>query len=133
MGYRSEVGLEIKSEVLNKALSELKEQDDKTYKLVDKLLFEEADVHLERDDWQLFVWTCIKWYSGMGMYADVDWVEKLIKTLEESVDVSDNMPFTFVRLGQENADVDVRGTYMDTPFNLSWTRDLVWDGGTDDN
>lgn len=113
MGYRSQVVLAISKELipfLMLATSKNKEAE--------ALVFRSADI-FDRDyggdkSW-LFHWDNIKWYES---YPDVDAIEKFVSEAEcdeynitddDGNEVSSSDLIRFVRVGEDNDDITVRG------------------------
>jgi hypothetical protein len=75
-----------------------------------------ASIH-KRDDWTLFSWSDVKWYSE---YAEVDAVEKFVDTLDEG-------EYEFHVMGEEHEDYTVRGDQGNSPFGIYLSRELNFD------
>ena len=117
MGYRSQVVLAISKELipfLMLATSKNKEAE--------ALVFQSADM-FDRDyggdkSWLLH-WDCIKWYES---YPDLDAIEKFITEAEcdeynitddDGNEVSSSDLIRFVRVGEDNDDIEVRGKILE--------------------
>ena len=110
MGYRSEVVLAVNKEIMPEFLAYLATNDG-----AKSLVFLDH-CHLDRDyegEGHLLVnWTGIKWYDG---YPDVNVIEKFTCEMDED---SDNCEmFRFVRVGEDFADIEVRGYGFDIHVN----------------
>ena len=127
MGYRSQVVLAISKELipfLMLATSKNKEAEE--------LVFRSADT-FDRDyggdkSWFLH-WDCIKWYES---YPDVDAIEKFIAEAEcdeynitddDGNEVSSSDLVRFVRVGEDNDDIEVRGNGY---WDIHPVTSIVW-------
>jgi hypothetical protein len=127
MGYRSQVVLAISKELipfLMLATSKNKEAE--------ALVFQSADT-FDRDyggdkSW-FFHWDCIKWYES---YPDVDAIEKFVSEAEcdeynitddDGNEVSSSDLIRFVRVGEDNDDIEVRGNGF---WDIHPVTSIVW-------
>ncbi|MEK9768908.1 MAG: hypothetical protein VW683_08325 [Betaproteobacteria bacterium] len=127
MGYRSQVVLAISKELipfLMLATSKNKEAE--------ALVFRSADT-FDRDyggdkSWFLH-WDCIKWYES---YPDVDAIEKFVSEAEcdeynitddDGNEVSSSDLIRFVRVGEDNDDIEVRGNGF---WDIHPVTSIVW-------
>ena len=127
MGYRSQVVLAISKELipfLMLATSKNKEAE--------ALVFQSADA-FDRDyggdkSWLLH-WDCIKWYES---YPDVDAIEKFVSEAEcdeynitddDGNEVSSSDLIRFVRVGEDNDDIEVRGNGF---WDIHPVTSIVW-------
>lgn len=105
MGYRSDVCVTMKREVLAQMLQQMPDRM--------KELLQYADRFESCDDSVLINWNCIKWYDG-------DSFTSLLKTFG-----SEN--YYFIELG-EDADHNVTlGSYWDNPWNIGISRSISID------
>lgn len=107
MGYRSEVVLAIKKEVLTKAL--IASQTIPT-SFSDKTLWDAIE---ERGDSIYYVVNQVKWYQG---YAEIDAVTAFIRWIEDTLSDED---FGFIRLGEETDDNELLGNPWEFGFGVS--------------
>lgn len=123
MGYRSDVGLAVKEELLEEALRALAEEKGQEMReIVSERLFKQADVHEVLDGWALYVWVGWKWYTDVEEYFEVVWLDKVLRGWLEQ-DKGDQ--FTYVRIGEYCDDVDEWGG-RDDPFDLYYARKLSY-------
>ena len=108
MGYYSQVALVIRKdhEAAMKADPEIAQ------------LLLVADEKLDSDDALLFHWGCIKWYPD---FKDVGALMALLFNLDDGYD------YYFVRLGEEDTDMEVRGDWYDNPFGMGYSRRIDFD------
>lgn len=118
MGYRSEVVLVLRDDVLKRFADRHSVKD-----LVN--IFDDTDQLLSKDDtsgnkWYLFYWSAIKWYPDFAEVARVtDFLTEL--DIENMGDT-----YSFTRIGEENDDIEYSGNY-DTPFAVNINRTISWD------
>ena len=93
MGYRSEVYLRI-AEPLIEVVDAARKLDD----TLDKMLSEGSEVGLEGNKTD-FYWEYTKWYDS---YPEVRAVESLLDMLQDD-------DYGFIRLGEEEGDIDRKG------------------------
>lgn len=123
MGYRSDVGLAVKEDLLQEALCLLTDEKGIDMReIINDRLFKLADVHEVLDGWALYVWEGWKWYTDVEEYSEVVWLDKVLREWMEQ-DKGDQ--FTFVRIGEEDDDVDEWGNRND-PFDLYYERKLSY-------
>lgn len=113
MGYRSQVGLVVKTEVFDARLAE---EPQEVQDLVRDLL-SHADDHETAEGFELYAWYDIKWYSDS--YSTVSWLENYWKATPETS--------SFIRLGEDAEDVEEELCEThECPFYLSWNRQIKW-------
>lgn len=123
MGYRSDVCLALN----NTGVAALKEKlaspdtSKNTRSEVESLLAY-ADKHLvdAESGAECWKWNDVKWYDDPLYYPDVDFVEGFITELDD-----DN--YRFMRIGEDYDDAEVRGYFLDDPFGLTFSRQIVLD------
>ena len=93
MGYRSEVYLRI-AKPLVEVVDAARKLDDN----LDKMLSDGAEVGLEGNKTD-FYWEDTKWYDS---YPEVQAVESLLDMLQDD-------DYGFIRLGEEDGDIDRKG------------------------
>ena len=91
MGYRSEVYLRF-AEPIVEVIDAARKLDD----TLDKMLSEGATLGKEKTD---FTWEYTKWYDT---YPEVQAVESLLDMLQDD-------DYGFIRLGEEDGDIDRKG------------------------
>ena len=113
MGYRSEVVLAVSEKMMPHFLGHLSQCDDAAYKFV----FMEADQKIEDYDGEgttVFSWSGIKWYEDHfpEVKAITDFVTmntNYLSGISEDFNDSVDEHFRFVRLGEDNDDVEEEG------------------------
>lgn len=127
MGYRSEVGLIVNYHAW-RALNEAAEKDPSLH----DLLFKSSDEILEDQDRgaRLIHWSWIKWYtlSGIGCDDACVHLNKLMDEFDESSlsDSEKSFQYRFIRLGEENNDIEDRGDFFYNPFNFGFERRITF-------
>ena len=118
MGYRSEVVLAVSKKMMPHFLGHLSQCDDAAYKFV----FMKTDKKIEDYDGEgttVFFWDGIKWYGDHfpGVKAISDFVGMKTDYLKSicAEDIEDDYEehFRFVRMGEDNDDVEVGGYLCD--------------------
>ena len=109
MGYYSKVVIGLSEEANQKFQKELEilKADEKQKYLADKV--EKLLSFAEKKRYNaayIYQWDWIKWYSG---FREVEWIEDFINPL-------DLEEFRFLRIGEENGDIDFRGWNEDANF-----------------
>ena len=102
MGYRSDVCLVVGKEVLPKFMTVMTK-----HPAVAALCMQEYDKKIEDyddDGAMLFYWSGVKWYST---YSDIEAIGEFMDWCDE--DDARAFDYRFVRIGEENDDVVVRG------------------------
>ena len=67
---------------------------------------------------EAWYWDTIKWYVDAPEYfPEVDFMEKFLAELAES-------EYRFMRVGEEFDDLEVRGSYLNHPFDLTLSRSI---------
>ena len=124
MKYHDEVALSIKTKVLNEKLEEVQKTNSILAKrIVD--LFNMVDEHLTKDEWSLYIWRNIKWNDGPCECKEMFWIRCFMEECEDTCDEIDDLPFRFVRLGENLIDVEVLGTYEE-PFRVGFVKELIY-------
>jgi hypothetical protein len=104
MGYRSEVAF-----VVPESAPRFEEVDN---------CFEDI---IERDGYRLYHSTWLKWYEDFPIVISVsDYLTSL-----DQEDKTDD--YLFIRLGEDNGDVEEEGDLWDNPFDLGWTRKIEFE------
>ena len=115
MGYRSDVALVLTFDGVQFFHSRLK--DDDIYISVQNFL-NRADEHYvdTATGAEVWYWEWIKWYAGdICAYTEPTVIEEILGLLDEK-------DFRFIRLGEEDDDVQNRGMFFDNPFNVDIVR-----------
>ena len=113
MGYRSEVVLAVSEKMMPHFLGHLSQCDESAYKFV----FMEADQKIEDYDGEgttVFSWSAIKWHEDQfpEVKAITDFVTmntNYLSGISEDFDDKYDEHFRFVRLGEDNDDVEEEG------------------------
>ena len=98
MGYRSQVAIAIKKEEFQK---------HNTVKLSEAL--KDCDLVEQGNDHFTFIWEDVKWYPN---YADVALIEAVL-------DEIDDPNYGFVRIGEDDNDIEKKGEYWEYGLNVS--------------
>jgi hypothetical protein len=102
MGYRSEVGFVVPS-------------DAPKFEEIENC-FEQIE---EKDGYKLYTASWLKWYDDFEV---VQAVAAYISKLED-----EEKDFLFIRIGEEDSDLDVEGHFWDNPFNFGYVKKLTYD------
>ena len=116
MGYRSVVALAVSEKMMPHFLGHLSQCDDAAYKLV----FMEADKKIEDYDGHgttMFLWESIKWYDSYPevraitdfVSMSTDYLSSICEDVEEFQRGNYGEHFRFVRMGENNEDVEEEG------------------------
>ena len=103
MGYRSEVAF-----VVPDSAPRFEEMEN---------CFEDI---IEKDGYRLYHSTWLKWYED---YPIVHAVQEYLFSLDED----GGEDYLFIRLGEDNADVEEEGGLWDNPFDLGWARKIEFE------
>ena len=120
MGYRSAVALVLSPkgvEVLNSKLHDATSQKS-SHSTLGRLL-KNADEQGEdsRTGDKFWYWEWIKWYPE---YPEIEILEGIMSELADE-------EYQFIRLGEENTDIEQRGAYYNNPFGMDLRRSIVFD------
>ena len=117
MGYRSEVGLLLNKDAVEKLQDKLQETHDVIRQKVFALLGEYADEHYVYDNaTELWIWTNIKWYND---FDDVGFIEKFLRTLHTD-------DYYFIRIGEALDDTETEGDYWDGDIEMAVSRKITF-------
>ena len=116
MGYRSEVVLAVSKKMMPHFLGHLSQCEDAAYKFV----FMEADKKIEDydgDGTTMFLWEGIKWYDSFPevkaitdfVSMSTDYLSSICEDVEEFQRGNYGEHFRFVRMGENNEDVEEEG------------------------
>jgi hypothetical protein len=111
MGYRSEVGLVVTSG-LNKQLI----ANNHAKEVLDMADISNTD---EESECYLYLWDSIKWCDE---YDNIKALETIIHEEEEE--------HHFIRIGEENDDIEISGQFWTNPFSMSLRKEIVWNDFT---
>ena len=116
MGYRSEVILVVGSEAMPLFLTALAREPKAR-----ELCFVHRDQYVkdyEEEGSMLFNWSWLKWYDT---YAEIQAIEEFMGLCDD-----ENMceHYRFVRVGEDTADIEERGQFMDHQVCIS--RAIDW-------
>jgi len=123
MGYRSEVGFCLAAPAQTKLESGLLKirngkgrANDEERKLILEL-FRDATVRKDEASGDAaYHWPRLKWYA---QYPDVAFVERFIEELTED-------EYLFIRLGDDDDDIEIRGTFWGSPCGMALSRSIVF-------
>ena len=113
MGYRSDVVLSVRNDMLKESINKI---DDNSLKQRVVKLFQEADYHEKKDGWSYYRWNWIKWYKST--FWEIAWLACEINMWEQE-------HFRFVRLGEDFTDIEDEGLGENDPFEVSISLDVV--------
>ena len=113
MGYRSVVALAVSKKMMPHFLGHLSQCEDVAYKFV----FMETDKKIEDydgDGTTMFLWESIKWYDSYPevraitdfVSMNTDYLESICKDIKEFQRGSYAEHFRFVRMGEDNEDIE---------------------------
>jgi hypothetical protein len=124
MGYRSDVGLCLTAqaqELLAAELAELIKADRAKSKTVIDLL-NGAKIREDQESGAVsYYWENLKWYPD---YDDVSFFESLMLCLERN---SLDARYYFIRIGESDDDIEIRGGFFDNPFGMYIVRGINFD------
>ena len=121
MGYRSDVGLVLTKHgvsVLHKRLN--KRSLSAKVKQDVKELLTYSDEHYKDNGSgaEVWRWNDIKWYdSEPYFFEEIKFIADTIRELSDE-------DYHFIRIGEDDDDIDVRGTFWNNPFELSIQRSI---------
>ena len=120
MGYRSDVAIAIHKDQIGEFLTFLN-----TTELMAEIFGDMSDFHLDKDyqeegHW-LFTVSGIKWYSS---YKDIQMFEKFFDAMDED-EKTDNK-YRFVRIGEQNDDVEERGDWWNSELHVKREIAIGW-------
>ena len=118
MGYYSNVGLVLKKDAnaILKAKLLLLDCSGRN-KYVPNFLLHNPDITTAKNGDVLYYWRDVKWYE--------DFPE--IQFIEDNLTDFDSNDYQFIRIGEEETDIERQGDYWDNPFGLRVVRDIEWD------
>ena len=132
MGYRSEVVLAVSKKMMPHFLGHLSQCDGAAYKFV----FMETDQKIEGYDGEgttVFSWSNVKWYEDHFpevkaindfVTINTDYLSSVCKDFDNTDNDEYHANFRFVRLGEDNNDVVVRGYLCDS--DIGFRRELTF-------
>ena len=118
MGYYSDVALCLTKngmDQLKTALSEAERNNHGNFAAIKMLIAGEPSKIDERTGAVVFLWKGEKWYEE---FAEMAFVAKLMDSLPSE-------DFLFIRLGEDYDDIETRGNFCGTPFNISVERKII--------
>jgi len=120
MGYRSDVGLcltENGKKTLEAKFTELEAGAASTGYIHD-LLNPPRNKHEDPESGAVaWLWEYLKWYTD---YEDVAFFENLMNDLDYD-------DYYFIRMGESDDDVEIRGGFWENPFGMCLVRSIVFD------
>lgn len=123
MGYRSDVALALTKagvETLNRKLDE--DALNRVKKQHVKELISHAQKHfIDESGDESWYWEQIKWYTDWkDDYPEIHFIDSLLRELNED-------EFYFIRIGEDYDDVEIRGLWLDNPFEITLCREIIFD------
>ena len=97
MGYRSDVCIEAMDEAFRKLRREHSGDDAVCLPVV----------RSSASGTKILEWTSVKWYTGYN-FPEVDTVEEILRSLSEEHEEEDGWSYRFIRIGEDNSDVEER-------------------------
>jgi len=123
MGYRSKVAIAIHKDVIGEFLTFLK-----TTKVMHEIFGQYGftlDKNFQGKGHWLFTESQIKWYTMMeDDYPEVDAFEKFFSLMDEDEKTEDK--YRFVRIGEENEDIEERGGWYDSDLHVKREIAVGW-------
>ena len=124
MGYRSDAALALTEHGRNIFNQKLVSSDttDAVRHDVSRLLAHasqhKCDAETKSECW---LWHGVKWFTGdPACYRDIRFIESVLDTLDET-------DYYFVRIGEDTDDNEIRGLWLDNPFEIILCREIVLD------
>lgn len=118
MGYYSEVGLVLSRNGVEKLHNKLKPNNitEKTRKYVE-ILLQCTDEHtIDNKGDESWYWDGIKWYEDdPEHFPEVNFLCEFMNEIDEH-------DYLFIRIGEEDTDIERRGLYFDNQFNMHLQR-----------
>ncbi|MDD3684153.1 hypothetical protein [Desulfovibrio desulfuricans] len=118
MGYYSNVALCLTKngmDQLKTVLAEAEKNNPDNFAAIKILIGDEPSRTDERTGAVVFLWEGERWYNE---FDEIAFVEEFM----------DNLPhedFLFIRLGEDYDDIETRGNFCGTPFNISVERKII--------
>lgn len=113
MGYRSDVSIRCEAKAFHRLMSVCRENK----------FFPEEIYKSENANTYTVCWTWVKWYDG---YPEVDAVMNALAEFDrlhnEDAKEPDNLGYSFIRLGEETADIETQTNDYNIDFYV--TRDI---------
>lgn len=121
MGYYSEVGLALTQNGV-KALHDrldLMEQSHLKDEIIGLLHYANQHYADDASKAEVWFWDSIKWYDfDPSYYPEIHFMDKFLESLDED-------DFRFIRIGEAYDDTEVRGLFVENPFDLELARDIT--------
>ena len=120
MGYYSDVALCLTKngmDQLKTALSEAERNNHGNFAAIKMLIGGEPRKIDEGSGFAVFLWEGEKWYAE---FDEVPFVATLMDSLPDK-------DFLFIRLGDDYADIETRGSYQGNPQRVRITREIAAD------
>lgn len=114
MGYRSQVGF---------CIAKKEGQDIPDFNAIEPDF--EFDIVKDTDEAVLYYCDDVKWYDNNPDYPLVSIVEEYFDKMDKENRDSD---YIFVRIGEENDDLETRGNYWNNPFDFGYIRKITFEG-----
>ena len=118
MGYYSDVALCLTKngmDQLKSALIQAERNNPENFAAIKMLIAGEPSKIDEGSGSVVFLWEGEKWYDE---FAEVAFVEAFMNSLPSE-------DFLFIRLGEDHDDIETRGNFCGTPFNISVERKII--------
>jgi len=123
MGYRSDVAIAIHKDIHGEFLAFLN-----TERLMADIFGDRSSFNLDKDfqadgHW-LFTADSIKWYETWDEYADIQMFAKFFEAMDEANGTIQK--YRFIRVGEQNDDVEERGQWFDSDIHVKRTIQVGW-------
>lgn len=118
MGYYSDVALCLTKNGMDQlkiALAEAERDKPDSLAAIKILIGDEPSRTDESTGAVVFLWEGERWYDEFDEIAFV----------EEFMDNLSHEDFLFIRLGEDYDDIEIRGSFCGTPFNISVERKII--------
>ena len=116
MGYKSRVAIVLKKEVNAQLKADIVMCVNGHQQKIMNFL-KSAEIHTKENGDVLYSWDWMKWYDD---YPVISFIKKFLERADDST-------YHYIRLGEENDDMEERGHYWDDPFDLRIIRDIKYD------
>lgn len=122
MGYRSDVALALTEngiKIFNQKLASSDTADVVRYDVSHLLAYASQHKHDAETKSECWLWQGVKWFPGDPVYyRDIHFIESVLAELDES-------DYYFVRIGEDMDDNEIRGLWLDNPFEIMLYREIV--------
>ena len=118
MGYYSDVALCLTKngmDQLKTALAEAERNKPDSFAAIKMLIGDEPSKIDEGSGSVVFLWEGEKWDDE---FDEIEFVEEFMDNLSHE-------DFLFIRIGEDYDDIEIRGSFCGTPFNISVERKII--------